>query len=197
MVDRTNLSGDSKINNMIQKWSHGDTSIEDCLFNELYPILREIVHREHRKINILEMNTTLLVNETYLKLKEIKSLKLNNKDHLLALSARIIRFLLVDTIKREKSLKRGGSFQKLTLQESSNESYIEPINIDFINLHQLLFELEKVDKDAVRIIELRYFAGLSIEETAKVMSTNSTQISRNWKFAKTWLFDKLKTYSNV
>ncbi len=185
------IADNNKIDLMIKKWINGDTSVENSLFNELYPALRKIVQREHRKINIQEMNTTLLVNEAYLKLKQNKKLVINDKNHLLALSARIIRYILVDTIQKNSSLKRGGNFQIVTFHETNDESCIDEIDIDFINLHRLLIELEKVDEDATRIIELRYFAGLNIEETAKVMKTSSAQISRNWKFAKTWLLNKL------
>ncbi|WP_223787141.1 ECF-type sigma factor [Marinicella meishanensis] len=182
------------INAMIQKWTAGDQEVEQPLFQLLYPLLRRITQKEHRKLNIKAMNTTLLVNEMYLEMKQSKQLIIKNKQHLLSLSARMVRFILIDYLARQSTLKRGGDLKQITWSDHPHED--PTLDVDFLHLHQQLTALDKVDPMAVKIIELRFFAGLNLEETAQTLNRSISHVSREWRFAKTWLQDRLADVKN-
>ncbi len=184
-------TNDKLINEMLKKWVSGDLSVENELFNELYPLLRTVVHSEHSKINDKEMNTTLLANEVYLNLKQNKNLLINDKRHLLATAARMVRYMLIDNVRSKLSIKKGGMQKRVTLQHPDFANNTPEISVDWLTLHHLLQELEMVDPEATRLIELRFFAGLNIDETASLMNTSNSTVSRNWQFARTWLLNKL------
>ena len=164
------------INAMIQQWTAGNQEVEQPLFQLLYPLLRQITQKEHRKLNIKAMNTTLLVNEMYLEMKQSKQLNIKDKQHLLSLSARMVRFILIDYLERQSTLKRGGDLKQVTWSDQAIEN--QTMNVDFLHLHQQLTALEQVDPMAVKIIELRFFAGLNLEETAQALNRSISYVTR-------------------
>ena len=184
---------------MLNQWIAGDKPVEDELINAVYPLLRDIAHKQLKKTSDPSINTTLIVHELYLKLKQRKQIKIQDKNHFLALSARLIRNIVVDIYRSNNAVKRGQLYQNVTLQEDeTDEHHSTPDTlVDWMTLHNLLIELEKIDPDSVKLIELRFFAGLNIPETAEVLNTSSSTISRNWKFAKSWLFNRLKNDQKI
>jgi RNA polymerase sigma factor (TIGR02999 family) len=181
------------ITQLLNQWIKGDQSHENQLIKLVYPQLRKIAHAQLSKDVRPYLNTTLIVNELYFKLKKHNRIQIQDKSHFFALSAIIIRRLVVDLIRSKDSYKHSNVLQQVTLDddmESNDKS--SPINTDWLTIDKLLNELAKVDPVSVKIIELRFFVGLSIPETAKVMNTSESSISRSWKFAKSWLLNKLK-----
>lgn len=178
---------------LLNQWIAGDMSVEAELINAVYPMLRDIAHQQLSKSSDSSFQTTIIVNELYLKLKKQDRIQLQNKNHFLALSSHLIRNIIIDNFRSDNSIKRGQQFQHVTLYEDDVDKHHESsaTNVDWITLHNLLTELEAIDPISVKLIELRFFAGLSIPETAEVLNTSASTISRNWKFAKSWLFNRL------
>lgn len=184
---------------MLNKWVSGDLSFENEIISTVYPLLRKVAHTQLNKARDASLDTTVIVNELYLKLKKLNRIELKNKNHFLAFSAKLIRQIVLEHIRTENSLKKGRQFQQVTLNESSD--YFEhdeanPIkniqmNIDWLTLNQLLEQLEILDPESVKLIELRFFTGLTIPEIAEVLNTSTASVSRNWHFAKNWLLHKL------
>lgn len=183
----------AEITQLLNQWIAGDLSVENELINIIYPLLRNVAHIQLKSSSNSDLNTTLIVNELYFKLKQQNRVQLANKNHFLALSARLIRQIIIDQIRCDQSIKRGRLYQQVTLQEQELEGSIKnpAMSTDWLTLDLLLKELNEIDPESVKLIELRFFAGLNLEETAKVCNTSESTISRNWQFAKSWLASKL------
>jgi len=175
----------------LNQWIAGDRSNEQQLFKQLYPRLRHIAHKQLIKAKSAPTNTTLIVNEAYLRLVKQNEIKLHDRLHFFALSARVIRCIILDDIRQIKAAKRGHSWQKITLQNLVSESASE-FSVDILSLNKALDELGEFDPLSVRIIELRFFAGLTIKEIAQVCNVSDSTISKNWRFARSWLLNKLE-----
>ncbi len=176
-----------KINN----WSKGELDDENELFNYLYPKLKSIAKNQLIKSQNSELNATLVINETFLKLKQSNKIQVNDRLHFFAMAAKFIRRIIVDDFRQKKAEKRGGTLLHVTMREID----VKPINAEITNwllIHQLLTELAKVDQQSCEIIELRFFAGLNINEIAELTNTSPSTVSRHWRFAKTWLLNKLE-----
>jgi RNA polymerase sigma factor (TIGR02999 family) len=175
----------------LNKWIAGNISIENQLINDVYPLLRDIAQRQINKNSKTNVHTTLIVNELFLKLKQQNKIQLHDRNHFFAFSAKLVRQIIIDIIRSEKSLKRGSQYQQITLNINEVEIEDSQSQIDWLTIHNLLNELETIDPESVKLIELRFFSGLTIPEIAKVLNTSPSTISRNWKFAKSWLFNQL------
>jgi len=176
---------------LLNEWVAGDSSSENQLLNIIYPLLKGIAHSQLSKSSNSNINTTILVNEAYLKLKQQNRVEIVDKNHFLAFSACLIRQIVIDDIRSCKAKKRGSQFEQITLNEDelAGESNF---NIDWLNLDKLLTELETIDPVSAKIINYRFFVGLKIPEIADLLNTSTATVSRNWKFAKAWLLNKLK-----
>ena len=190
------MNESTNITQLLNQWVAGNSLIETELINAVYPLLRAVAHKQLNKVKDSSMNTTLIVNELYLKLRKQNRIKLNNKNHFLALSARLIRQIIVDNIRSNKALKRGLLYQQVTLYEhelnAASSIKNNEMNVDWLTLNKLLNELESIDPESVKLIELRFFAGLNLQEIAEVCNTSVSSVSRNWRFARSWLLNKLK-----
>ena len=190
------MNESTNITHLLNQWVAGNSLIETELINAVYPLLRAVAHKQLNKVKDSSMNTTLIVNELYLKLRKQNRIKLNNKNHFLALSARLIRQIIVDNIRSNKALKRGLLYQQVTLYEhelnAASSIKNNEMNVDWLTLNKLLNELESIDPESVKLIELRFFAGLNLQEIAEVCNTSVSSVSRNWRFARSWLLNKLK-----
>ena len=131
------------------------------------------------------LQATALVNETYLRLIETKELTCNDRAHFLAVCARVMRRILVDHARARLSQKRGGLAAKVTFDESL--AVTDEPRQDFVALNDALESLSKFDDRKSRVIELRFFGGLSVEETAAVVNVSPDTVMRDWQLAKAWL----------
>jgi RNA polymerase sigma factor (TIGR02999 family) len=171
---------------LLQRYSDGDESalaeLMPLVYNELHRLAASYLRRE-RPDHTLQ--TTALVHEAYLRLVDQKDAQWRGRDHFLAVAAQAMRRILVDYARRHKAAKRGGPLPRLSLEEAVAVSEEQSDNL--IVLDRLLARLEAIDPQEVRIIELRFFAGLSVEETASAMGTSPTTVKREWSVARKWL----------
>ena len=149
---------------------------------ELRRLARGYIARERRGHTL---QTTALINEAFLRLVEAKGLRWQDRAHFIGISARLMRRVLVDHARARGSRKRGGAVQRVTLDEAAAVS--PALNLDLLALDRALDALAAVDARKARVIELRFFGGLSVEETAEVLHVSTYTIKRDWRLAKLWL----------
>jgi RNA polymerase sigma factor (TIGR02999 family) len=171
---------------LLVKCRQGDRQALDELmpvvYHELQGLAKRYLARE-RPGHTLQ--STALVHEAYLKLVGQKDVQWQNRAHFFGVAAQLMRRLLVDHARRRKSGKRGSGGTRITLVEGL--ATVEPVDIDTIALDDALKSLERLDPRKGRLVELRFFGGLTIEETAEVMGTSAGTVKREWQFTKAWL----------
>ena len=157
----------------------------DELFPVVYQELRRLAHAYMRRERPgVTLQTTALVNEAYIRLNSYDRTRILNRKHFLALAAGAMRRILVDHAKSRDSAKRGGGFQKVSLDEAVTP---EKRSAELIAIDEALTDLKAWDGRKAKIVELRFFGGLNIEETAEVTGLSATTIQREWRSAKAWL----------
>ena len=174
------------ITQLLVAWSDGDPTA----LNELVPLVNEELRRLARSYMRRErpdhtLQTTALVNEAYLRLVDQKQVHWQNRAHFLAIAAQLMRRILVDYARRRQYQKRGGGALQVTLGHAENLT--DEKAPDLVSLDEALTELDKMDSRRGRVVELRFFGGLSIEETAEVLKISPTTVERDWTIAKAWL----------
>ncbi len=181
------------ITQILQEWSDGKREA----LNELLPLVYDELRRQasrylRRERQDHTLQTTALINEAYLKLVDQKNVKWQNRAHFFAIAAQAMRRILVDYARAKHREKRGGDAQKISLEEITMIAVEENKSVDLIALDEALTRLAKMDEQKSRIVELRYFSGLNVEETAEVMSISRNTVERHWTMAKAWLHRELK-----
>lgn len=174
----------SRVTELLRRWRKGDPEALDSLVPIVYEELRRVAHnhlRQERSDHTLQ--STALVHEAYLRLVE-GSVEFANREHFFAVASQLMRQILVDYARRHRSLKRDGGY-KLALDEAIR---VPSKNVDLVDLDDALNELGRLDAQQSRIVELRFFAGLSIADTAKVLSLSHATVERSWASARAWLF---------
>lgn len=175
---------------LLHEWRAGDTSAFDQLITLLYEDLRRIAHRCLRNERAGgTLQTTALVNESYLRLLRVHRIAFQDRVHFLAFAAQVMRRILVDDARRRRNQKRGGERRRVTLDEA--QAMLPERNIDLLALDQALTRLTDYAPRKSRVVELRFFAGLSIEECAEAMSISVDIVKREWRTAKLWLLREL------
>jgi RNA polymerase sigma-70 factor (ECF subfamily) len=152
------------------------------VYDELRRLARNYLRREGAAQSL---QATALVNEAYLRLKMDKRRPWRNRTHFIAIAATSMRRILVERARARKAEKRGGARIRITLDEAIAAGRSQ--TIDFLALDEALTSLEALDPDLARIVELRFFGGLSIEESAQAMGISPATLKRNWSMAKAWL----------
>ena len=179
----------SEVTQLLQDWSDGKREALDKLLPLVYDELRRLAHnylRRERAEHTLQ--TTALVHEAYLKLIDQRSVDWKNRAQFFALSAQAMRRILLDNARKHISAKRGKG-EKISLDDAAEISIEMDENL--IALDMALQELEQLDEKQSKIIELRYFGGLTIEETAEVLKISPATVKREWTFARAWLYQRL------
>ena len=185
------------VTQLLVKWSEGDQKALENLMPLVYSELRRLASnylRRERQNHTLQ--PTALVNEAYLKLIDQKTAHWQNRAQIYGVAAQLMRRILVDHARQHQAAKRGGSDQqRLSItsagQLRGQQLAVEP-SIDLLALHEALEELTEMDSQQGRIVELKFFGGLSIEETAEVMGIAHATLERDWKMARAWLRRKLE-----
>ena len=178
------------VTQLLQDWSQGNQQALEELLPLIYDELRRLAHNflySERPGHTLQ--TTALAHEAYLKLIDQKSVHWQNRAHFFAIAAQAMRRILIDSARRHAAQKRGGAAEKVSLAEVANISAGSPT--DLLALDDALNRLAALDQDQSRIIELRYFGGLTIEETAEVMKSSPATVKREWQMARAWLYQEL------
>jgi RNA polymerase sigma-70 factor (ECF subfamily) len=177
------------ITGMLAAWNDGDKDALDRLTSLLYPEFRRIARQYLGRRAGESLESAALANEVYLKLENAGTIRCENRTHFLALCAQMIRRILVDHARRRGSAKRGGDALRVPLDEVLLE--VDPPGIELIALDSALQSLAKIDGRKSRVVELRYFGGLSLEETAEVLGVSPETAKRDWRMARAWLYAQL------
>jgi RNA polymerase sigma factor (TIGR02999 family) len=182
------MAGTAKhdITQLLQAWSEGD----ERALEKLIPLVYRELHRMAQRYMAHQspghtLQTTALVNEAYLRLVDAGKMNFKNRAHFFGVSAQVMRSILVDFARRQGSQKRGGEVQRVSLEESM-VVYGER-GADLVALDDALRALAAIDPRRSRVVELRFFGGLSVEETAEVLRVSPETVLRDWKVAKAWL----------
>jgi RNA polymerase sigma factor (TIGR02999 family) len=176
---------------LLRAWSRGDGAALDKLIPLVHEELRRLAHsymRRERAGHTLQ--TTALVNEAYLRLVDTNLVQWRDRAHFFGIAARLMRQILVDFARSRGYQKRGGGLRQVSLDEALLVSP-EP-DEDFVRLDDALNALAEFDARKARVVELRYFGGLSVEETAEVLEVSGITVIRDWNIAKLWLLKELK-----
>jgi len=176
---------------LLVDWSNGDQSALD----KLLPLVERELHRlahsyMRRESPDHTLQTTALVNEAYLRLIDQKKTRWQNRAHFFGIAARIMRRILLNYARDQQRQKRGGGAIQVSLSEVAAVPLIK--GSDLIALDEALERLELTDERKARVVELRYFGGLSVEETAEVLGISAITVLRDWKFAKAWLLREIE-----
>lgn len=181
---------------LLAKWGQGDREALDALtplvYNELRKLAKSYLRRE-RVGHTLE--GTALVHEAYLRLIDQREVAWRNRNHFFALAAELIRRILVDHARARIAAKRGGNHVKLSLDESITPT--DEKDLDLLALNDALDALTRTDAQQSRVVELRYFAGLTIEETADVLEISTATVKRDWVMAKAFLKREMLRHVSV
>jgi RNA polymerase sigma factor (TIGR02999 family) len=156
------------------------------VYDELHALARRYMKRERREHTL---QTTALVNEAYLKLVGRQNTDWQNRAHFFGVAAQVMRHLLIDHARSRRYGRRGGSTVRITLDENVAASPGE--SVDLLALNEALERLDAIDERKRRIVELRYFSGMSVEETAEVLGVSVITVKREWLKAKAWLYREL------
>jgi len=174
---------------LLQAWSSGDQSALDKLapivYDELHRLARHYLMGERTSITL---QTTALVNEAYLRLVDYKRMRWENRAHFFAVSAQLMRRILVDHARRHNQ-KRGAAIQHLSLEDAAVVGTGQPE--DLVALDDAMQLLARLDPRKAKVIELRYFGGLSVEETAEVLKVSTITVKRDWRMARAWLYREM------
>jgi RNA polymerase sigma factor (TIGR02999 family) len=182
-------SGDRNVTDLLVEWRRGDHAALDRLIPIVYDELRRVASARLRSEGSHTLHTTALVHEAYLRLVNLDRMTLQNRTHFFAMAARLMREIVVDHARRRHALKRGGALTVLGLD--GVETGVENRVVEVLALDQALTELAAFDERASRVVELRFFAGLSIAETAEALDVSPATVERDWTVAKAWLLQQL------
>jgi RNA polymerase sigma factor (TIGR02999 family) len=179
-----------EVTQLLQAWSNGDQEALD----KLAPLVYDELHRLARRYMSHErpghtLQTTALVNEAYVRIVDWKNVRWQNRAHFFGVAAQMMRRILVDFARSRMYEKRGGKAWRVSLSEAATVSAER--GADLIALDDALQSLAKLDPRKSRIVELRFFGGLSVEETAEVLKISTRTVMRDWGMAQAWLYREL------
>ncbi|MEO5626479.1 MAG: ECF-type sigma factor [Dokdonella sp.] len=179
---------------MLNRWRAGDDSAGEQAMNFLYPTLHERAAAQLRRAPFnVTLNATELVSEAFLRISESDAGDWESRAHFFALAARVMRFLIVDLSRRRSSEKRGGQMDAVPFDSFDVESAVVlDVSWDWVGLDTVLVEFERLHPQCSRVVELKFFAGLGVEEIAQSCGSSTATVVRHWRFARAWLADRLQ-----
>jgi RNA polymerase sigma factor (TIGR02999 family) len=186
----TDHSRTQEVTGLLLSWRQGDPAALDRLVPLVYDELRRVA-RGHlqREPPGHSLQATALVHEVYLRLVDVDRMTLESRTHFLAVSARLMRQILVDHARRKRADKRGGGVTMMSLDEVSPAAPTS--SVDVLALDQALDALSSLDVQQCRVVELRFFGGLNIDEAAEALGVSTATVEREWAMAKAWLYQRL------
>jgi RNA polymerase sigma factor (TIGR02999 family) len=180
----------SAVTQLLHEWSTGRRDAFDQLFPLVYEELRRLAAQHlRRERHRAPLQTTALVHEAYLKLVQQDGVRCENRAHFFGIAAKVMRCLLVDQARARAAAKRGGGTAPETLEIAPGVTL--PLNVDLIALDEALQQLADTDPRQSELVELRFFGGLTIDETAEVLRISPATVSREWTMARAWLYARL------
>ena len=186
----------SDVTGLLLAWRNGDKNAAEQLVPAVYEELHRQAERAMRRENPEHtLQATALVNEAYLKLVDQSRVEWKNRAHFFGVAAQVMRRILVDHARGRQADKRGGGVARVTLDDANAGAADDGAgSVDLLDLNDALEKLAALDADQARVVELRYFTGLSIEETAEAMGTSPATVKREWSVARAWLKRELTTH---
>jgi len=177
---------------LLRRWQDGDAKalaeVTPLVYRELHQIAARYLARERHNHTL---QSTALVHEAFLRLVDQRRVDWQSRTHFFALAAQLMRRILVDHARHTSRLKRGALVPKLSLDESLESGSAGPDLANILSVDQALDDLERKDPRQARIVELRFFAGLTLEETAEALNLSTATIKREWTIARAWLFNRI------
>ena len=175
---------------LLDKWGRGDRDALEELLPIVYDELRRLAASYLRRESPGDtLQPTALVHEVYLRLVDQRRIEFHNRSHFFGAAAQIISRILVDRAREKQAAKRGGNADRVAVEDAL--ALAVPPDLDMIALDTALSDLGGFDPQKARVVELRYFVGLSIPETAEVLGLSPTTIKREWSIARAWLYERL------
>lgn len=191
-MQKPTQSGDTSredVSQLLLAWSHGDRAalekLTPLVYDELHRLASRYMKRERAGHSL---QTTALVNEAYTRLVDYKRMQWQDRAHFFAVAAQLMRRILVEHA-RKKNLKRGGRLQQISLDEAALVGAGRPT--DLVALDDAMLALARLDARKVQVVEMRFFGGLSVDETAEVLKVSAVTVMRDWSMAKAWLYREL------
>ena len=182
----------SDVSGLLAAWSQGDRAALDRLMPLVYEHLKRLAHQRMRGERPGHpLQTTALVNEAYLRLADINRVCWHDRAHFFAVAAQAMRRVLVEAARARNAQKRGGDVRFVSLDEA--ESPAAERTLDVLALDQALEALARIDERKARVVELRYFGGLGVEEAAEALGVSPDTVVRDWKVARLWLMRELRS----
>lgn len=181
-----------EVSELLLHWGNGDRKALEAILPLVYNELRRLARyhlRQQRPNHTLQ--TTALVHEAYLRLAREKLPPIENRVHFLGIAAQLMRWILMDYERNRRAAKRGAGATRLTLDPSVATPHTHNQDVDLLALDQALDRLAKLDRQQSQIIELRYFAGLSIEDTSEFLGISPATVKRSWSSARAWLLREM------
>ena len=179
-----------EVTELLIEWQRGDAAALEKLTPLVYDEIRRIAHGYlKRERNGHTLQTTELVNEAYMRLLRTQRIDWQNRAHFLGVTAQVMRRILIDHARRRRYAKHGGEVRRVSLENAAVMSSQRATEL--ILLDEALNELAKIDSRKSRVVELRYFGGLSLDETAKVLQISLMTARRDWRAAKAWLYKEV------
>ena len=175
-----------EVTKLLQEWSDGNQTALDQLMPLVYGELHRLAHQHmHHEKRGHVLQTSALINEAYMRLVDQPQTRWENRAHFFGIAARLMRRILVDEARKRHSAKRGGGMIQVSLDEAASVSQEQAASV--VALDDALENLEVIDARQSKIVELRFFGGLSIDETAEVLKVSPGTVMRDWTFARAWL----------
>lgn len=179
-----------EVTRLLVDWGNGDKAALDKLIPLVYDELRRLArYYMRRERDGQTLQTTALVNEAYMRLVDQRAVRWQNRAHFFAIAARLMRRILVDRARKRGNSKRGGHVARVSLDHALSVSQAR--SADLVALDDALTALEAIDQRKGKVVELRFFGGLNIEETAEAMAISPATVHREWSMAKAWLYREL------
>lgn len=179
-----------EVTRLLREWSEGDQAALDQLIPLVYDELHHLAHQHMRREKPGHyLQTSALINEAYMRLVDQPQIRWENRSHFFGIAARLIRRILVDEARKRNSEKRGGRLIQVSLHQAEDISQEQATNL--LALDDALKNLETIDPRQSEIVDLRFFGGLSIDETAQALKVSPGTVMRDWTFARAWLRQRM------
>jgi RNA polymerase sigma factor (TIGR02999 family) len=186
-------AADDDITLLLRDWRNGTEGAEGALIKRIYPLLRKLAASRLRRSETMTWQPTDLIGEAYAKLFGQQQTDFQNRGHFLAIAARVMRRVVADHYRERHAQKRGEGVQLVSLGDPDLDAIgAAYIQTDLVEMDRLLNELAAIDARCAQIVELRYFAGLTVPEVAIALDLSERTVKRSWQFARAWLHERLE-----
>ena len=182
-----NAAATHEITGLLRAWEKGQSTALDDLIPHVYRELKRLARRHMRSRECATLQTTALVHEAYIRLVDLSSVQWQDRAHFFAVSARIMRGILVDAARVRGSRKRGGLLQRADVDLDQIPDMGSSRAEEILAVHEALENLATMDPRQAQVVEMRFFVGLSVDETAEVLKISPQSVMRDWRLAKAWL----------